>query len=407
MSELLYKKDSELQLLNSLQGSEFFTVIINGKNYRVQIATLVQLALASKPAAEDTRRYWQTVPGYTVDDNLREITVDGTGVAFYGGSSQAVATATLTYSAIAVTGNSRFDGLVLDTNTGTYALIQGTEGLDPSTPGYNTQRYMLLAWILIDENGSTVEESPQAHPRNQDVFLDQGGTNEISAAQAKSAYLKSLHFAGAFDADTNLPTGASAPTLRSWALVGTTDLSIWLYSVNSAAWAEVQGAGGGGTSADRTVADFAALNALTDMIDGEEVFVSDASGDATVDTGWAKYKYILSTTTWQKIAEEESLDQAASTGGSYALIFAELDTVSAPVPFEGPKSSFAVVAPPAVTAYGFQAKLASSGTYTTLADEAALDSWVASNVTTATTLWFLIVDVSGVTDETSILLQWV
>jgi len=139
------------------------------------------------------------------------------------------------------------------------------------------------------------------------------------------------------------------------------------------------------------------------------VFVSDASGDATVDTGWAKYKYILSTTTWQKIAEEESLDQAASTaptGGSYALIFAELDTVSAPVPFEGAKSSFAVVAPPAITGYGFQAKLASSGSYTTLADEAALDSWVASNVTTATTLWFLIVDVTGVTDETSILLQW-
>lgn len=340
MQELLYKKDSELQLLNSLQGSEFFTVIINGKNYRVQIATLVQLALASKPAAEDTRRYWQTVPNYTVDDVSREISVDGTGVAFYGGSSQAVATATLTYSAIAVTGNSRFDGLVLDTDTGTYALIQGTEGLDPSTPGYNTQRYMLLAWILIDENGSVVEESPQAHPRNQDVFLDQGGTNEISAAQAKSAYLKSLHFAGVFDADTDLPTGASAPTLRSWALVGTTNLSIWLYSVDSAAWAEVQGVGG------------------------------------------------------------------ATTGGSYALIFAELDTVSAPVPFEGPKSSFAVVAPPAVTAYGFQAKLASSGTYTTLADEAALDSWVASNVTTATTLWFLIVDVTGVTDETSILLQW-
>lgn len=48
----------------------------------------------------------------------------------------------------------------------------------------------------------------------------------------------------------------------------------------------------------------------TDLVDGLEVFVVDASGDpsGTVTSGWAIYRYILSTTSWLKIAENESID---------------------------------------------------------------------------------------------------
>jgi hypothetical protein len=395
MSSLLYTKDSQLTLLNSLQGKEFFTVIINGKNYRVQLSTLVQLVLASQPAPADTRRYWQTVPGYTVDDALREITVDASGVAYYNSTSNSIAGATLLYSAIAVSGNSRFDGLVLDTESGTYDLITGVEGLDPSTPGYNTQRYMLLAWILIDENGSVVDEAPQDHPRNQDQYLDQGGVNEISAAQAKGAYLKSLHFAGVFDDVASLPTGASAPTVRSFALVGTTALSIYLYSVASAAWVEIQGSNSGTT---RDLGHFADLAAL------QTAHPSPAAGSvATVEDEDTWYHWDASATTpvWKKGAGEST-----ATGFAYPVIFQELDNVSYPIPFEGPKTGFSTAAPPEITSISYEAKLGSASTWTAIADIASLESWIATNVTTDTTLWQLKVIVNAISNETSILLKW-
>ena len=57
-----------------------------------------------------------------------------------------------------------------------------------------------------------------------------------------------------------------------------------------------------------TVADIAARNALTGNYDGRNVFVTDASSDNTVSSGWAIYKYTASNTSWVKIAEGESLD---------------------------------------------------------------------------------------------------
>ena len=228
-----FKKDSQLPLRNTLQGSDFFTIVHNGKNYIVQISTLVQQVLASQPEPVDNRKYFQTVPTYSVDDTLQEITINADGVAYHGNQSHGLAAATLNYAAIATSGNSRFDALLLDTQNNTYTLVQGVEAADPVTPGYNTNQYLLLAYVLIDENGSQVEEPPQTHPRNQDQFLDQGGDNEVSASQAQASYLKSLHFAGAVDQEADLP--ATMP-VRSFALVGTTTLSIYVYSVDSAAW---------------------------------------------------------------------------------------------------------------------------------------------------------------------------
>jgi hypothetical protein len=56
------------------------------------------------------------------------------------------------------------------------------------------------------------------------------------------------------------------------------------------------------------VADIAARNALDgQMTLGDRVIVNDATGDATVTAGWAIYAW-LSSNTWQKQAEQESLD---------------------------------------------------------------------------------------------------
>jgi hypothetical protein len=61
-----------------------------------------------------------------------------------------------------------------------------------------------------------------------------------------------------------------------------------------------------GTS-EYTVADIAARNALGGMSIGDRVMVNDATGDATVGTGWAIYVW-MAANTWRKVAEQEGLD---------------------------------------------------------------------------------------------------
>lgn len=64
-----------------------------------------------------------------------------------------------------------------------------------------------------------------------------------------------------------------------------------------------------GAVRDFTEADITARDALTGINIGDRVFVTDATDDPTVDTGWAIYR--LSSTSpnvYEKIQEQESLD---------------------------------------------------------------------------------------------------
>jgi hypothetical protein len=73
-----------------------------------------------------------------------------------------------------------------------------------------------------------------------------------------------------------------------------------------------------GTSQYR-VANITARNALdAGMSIGDRVMVDDATGDATVATGWALYQW-LSSGVWRKIAEAESLD--ITVGGATNLSY--------------------------------------------------------------------------------------
>lgn len=60
----------------------------------------------------------------------------------------------------------------------------------------------------------------------------------------------------------------------------------------------------------RVVANIAARNAITgtDLYDGLQVHVIDATGDSTVTSGWAEYIYDDTSSSWIKRAEKESLD---------------------------------------------------------------------------------------------------
>lgn len=66
-----------------------------------------------------------------------------------------------------------------------------------------------------------------------------------------------------------------------------------------------------GTS-EYKVANIAARNALDSTLSaGDRVMVDDATGDATVTAGWALYQWI-SSGSWRKIAEQESIDVSIS-----------------------------------------------------------------------------------------------
>lgn len=60
-----------------------------------------------------------------------------------------------------------------------------------------------------------------------------------------------------------------------------------------------------GTS-EYDVANIAARNALTGISTGDRVFVVDATGDATVSSGWAIYQWHSGA--WTKVGEAEGLD---------------------------------------------------------------------------------------------------
>jgi hypothetical protein len=94
-------------------------------------------------------------------------------------------------------------------------------------------------------------------------------------------------------------TGTSAATVKR--LLNEADIDAMITSA-MAAVNEIQ-----------VVADITARDALTpdkNLV----VLVLDATGDATVASGAATYVYRLSTTTWVKISESESLDVALTWG---------------------------------------------------------------------------------------------
>ena len=61
-----------------------------------------------------------------------------------------------------------------------------------------------------------------------------------------------------------------------------------------------------------SVADITARNALTGLSAGDRVYVTNATGDATVASGWAIYLFV-STGVFTKVAEQESMDVVAGS----------------------------------------------------------------------------------------------
>jgi hypothetical protein len=69
-----------------------------------------------------------------------------------------------------------------------------------------------------------------------------------------------------------------------------------------------------GAIRDFTVADITARNALTGLKVGDRVFVTNATGDATVTAGWAIYRASsIGPIVYAKVQEQESMDVVVTT----------------------------------------------------------------------------------------------
>ncbi len=68
-----------------------------------------------------------------------------------------------------------------------------------------------------------------------------------------------------------------------------------------------------GAVRDYTVADIAARDALSNLKIGDRVFVTDASSEGDVDSGWAIYRVAsIGPNVFEKIQEQESMDIVVS-----------------------------------------------------------------------------------------------
>jgi len=105
--------------------------------------------------------------------------------------------------------------------------------------------------------------------------------------------------------DTQLKALAAAIAAATGArsALTTTDKTTFVAAIN-----EIKTAVDALGTAEHTAADITARDALTGLVTGDRVFVTDASADATVTAGWAVYRWDGSA--FLKLAEQESLDVA-------------------------------------------------------------------------------------------------
>lgn len=93
----------------------------------------------------------------------------------------------------------------------------------------------------------------------------------------------------------------------------TTDKSTFAAAIN-----EIKAAVDVLGTVEHEAADVAARDALTGLVAGDRVFVTDASADATVDAGWAIYRW--DGAAFLKMAEQESLDVAIAANLSAGTV---------------------------------------------------------------------------------------
>jgi len=108
------------------------------------------------------------------------------------------------------------------------------------------------------------------------------------------------------DAQNKAIIDAIAWALWARSTLTTTDKTTFVAAIN-----EIKSTVDALGTTEHTAVDITARDAVTDLVVGDKIFVTDATADATVNTGWAIYRV---QSVWPnlffKVAEQESLDVA-------------------------------------------------------------------------------------------------
>ena len=228
MAEQYFKiEDIPNELIDQDGNGTFLEASFGGQPYRLRLSTIVDRAKLDPP-----NRFLQ-LPTYTIDESTNEIAISANGRAYYNGQEQTIGADTLTYATVNTAGHSRFDAIVFNIAIAQYDLIQGNASDSPVTPSYDTAQNLLVAYVLINEDGtSSTQEPPQySHEQGKDQTLDLGGANEVSAAELKAALNKLGYFAGYFPTEADL---TSQPA-DAYALVGN-PVGLWVYELDTDTW---------------------------------------------------------------------------------------------------------------------------------------------------------------------------
>lgn len=311
-------------------------VEVGGQSYKMELGALAAFLQARTPSEPQAATpYWINFPDYTLDSQAQTVALNAGGRYFEEGQEQTAAARTLSYASIQTAGYQRFDAIVFNLTTNQYELIAGEEGQEPTTPAYDERTALRVTYILVDDDGGGLQTPPNDHVQNTDTFLDFGGTHQVSAQELR-------------DLVDNPSSGGSGHTQN-------TDQSLDQGGANEISAAQAKEA-------------------------------YDKRHDQNSDTKLAE-----GTADEVSAAELRTLADNPPTASQPDKLrftfFSDLDTVSGEATLKGPKTVSDEYHSSNLSGVSFQVKLDASSSFTAQADTAALNNWIAANVTDAATLW--------------------
>lgn len=368
MPEQYYRiEDIPNELIDQDENGTFVECSFGGQSFKLRLSTILERSRLDPP-----NRFLQ-LPAYTIDEVTNTISINAGGRAYFNGQEQTLPAGSLTYPPVNAAGNSRFDAVVYNTLIGEFDLIVGTESNNPLTPAYDTQRNLLVGYVLVDNDETTTTQAPPqySHVQNTDGYLDFGGANEVTAQELR-------------DLLDNPPSGGGGGTQGP---------------VGPEGPAGPQGDPGPAGPAGADGADGADGAAGPQGLQGEPGTNPDShvrNADTKLAEGTADE---VSAAELRALADAPPATGEGTPESLRFNFFHDLDTVSAVATLKGPELVSDFYYSANLVSVSFQVKLDAASTFTAQATTADLNNWLNANVTSAATLWqlYLVADYAAST----------
>lgn len=175
------------QSLTTPSDRTLVEVELNGQSYKMELGALAGFLANRTPSTPQVATpYWVNFPTYVLDAQAQSVAVDAGGRYHKDGAEVNAAARTLSFASIQTAGQSRFDAVVYNLNSQQYELVVGQEGAQPTTPAVDARFNLRVTYILVNDEGGQLQTPPNDHVQNTDTKLDEGGANEVTAAELRA-----------------------------------------------------------------------------------------------------------------------------------------------------------------------------------------------------------------------------